>query len=159
MNIDTVNQEGGFTLVELLVITATLSILTMLSVHSYGIYKAKAFDSQTQHSFHNIRAAVQAGLIERDFMEDFGFVWVDLGTKGQPSTADGRDLLPGYFNPANMDMDVWYDAWCANGTFGNWCTELQISGRHCSGGTQFLHQSMHNGADVNLTWQVAPGGC
>ena len=106
-----------------------------------------------------VAGAVQAALIDSDFMEDFGFVWVDLSAEGRPPTLEGQNLLPGYFHPANTDIGVWYDAWCANGLMGDFCVELHIDGRHCSGGTWYMHQSMHNGPDLNLEWQAAPGGC
>lgn len=156
--VEGIYNEKGFTLVELLVITGTLSVLMMLSVHSYGVYRSSAFDSSTEHSIHHIKSALQAGLIDNDFMEGIGLVWASLQSAGLPSSAAAQELLPGYVHPSDMQLWVSYDAWCANGILGDWCTETSIQGRHCSGNTWYLHQSFHNGIVTKIEWQ-APGGC
>jgi competence protein ComGC len=153
------NSEAGFTLVELLIVTGTLSILVTLSVYSYDIYKKSAFDKSTQSSVHHAQGAMQAGLIDNDFMEGSGLAWVSLSTSGQPSTQVGRDLLPGYMNPSNLNLTVMYDAWCANGLMGEWCMLSYFRGQHCRGDTVYLRQSFRSGAETILEWQAPPGGC
>lgn len=159
MRKQSVHSEAGFTLVELLIITATLSILTTLSVYSYNIYKRSAFDKSTESSVHNVRNAMQAGLIENDFMEGVGLAWVSMTAAGAPTSQIGRDLLPGYIHPQNVNMNVTYDAWCANGLLGEWCMLTFIQGQHCRGETVFMRQSFRNGLETNIEWQAPPGAC
>ena len=64
------SNESGFTLVELLVVVATIGVLAALGIQSYGLYQRRAFDTAAFEEVRKATVAMEAGKIELGEDED-----------------------------------------------------------------------------------------
>ena len=61
-----ITREAGFTLIEILVNIAILSILAAIAVMSYQQYRVKAFDTATKSDLRNATTALEAYFVKND---------------------------------------------------------------------------------------------
>ena len=59
-------NEGGFTLVELIIVTAIIGILSAIGTSSFLIYKSDAEFSKAESDLRNARTAIELGLQEAE---------------------------------------------------------------------------------------------
>ena len=96
MIIQPLKEKSGFTLVELMVVIAIISILTAMGFNYYGIFKQRAGDSQAYAEGRNLITAINDAFLSQ---QDINFsVFVD-GSSGPVGdvTMGGTDR-PAVFN-------------------------------------------------------------
>ncbi len=81
-NMDARRSEKGFTLVEVLIVTAILSVLAAIAIPQFTSYRAAAYDRTAQSNLRAVAIAEEAYFVEADS-------YVDC------TQADCHNLLPG----------------------------------------------------------------
>lgn len=128
-------SSRGFTLIELLVVIAIIGILAGISIHTYGEIRERAYDAGEDSAINDIRVALEANNV--NYADDsnprnyFGFT----NNPGTVTSWDGVNFLPGYQNPRNFYVSVWYSGTCDAGHNGPWCLVASVWTRHCNSNT------------------------
>ena len=122
--------EAGVMLVEVLVVVALLGVLSGLSMHTFGLLRQRGYEAQIDALVHQQKLALEAGQVElagqaATFYSRFTTI------PGSFVAWGGENFVPGLINPEDVQMNVWYNGFCASGLSGSPCP---LSGgwiRHC----------------------------
>lgn len=131
MSIQPLKDKGGFTLVELIVVIAIISILTAIGMNYYGMFKQRAGDSQAYAEGRNLMTAVNDAFLSQEDIDFSVFVdgssgpVGDITMGGNPRTAifdlssevKGRISGESYTTPGN---GYYFDAWLYSVNGSNW---------------------------------------
>ncbi|MFN8390220.1 MAG: type II secretion system protein [Bdellovibrionota bacterium] len=119
-------RQGGFTLVELLVTTAIIVILTGIAFTGFTVYKESAYMRISEQLMHQARTALEAGKQDN---EGAGteLVTVDQNTAGPLSDPVAQALMPGLVLTPHVRIYATYDPTCSDAT----CMQDYIMTRHC----------------------------
>jgi prepilin-type N-terminal cleavage/methylation domain-containing protein len=96
MIVQPLKEKGGFTLVELMVVIAIISILTAIGMNYYGIFKQRAGDSQAYAEGRNLMTAINDAFLSQ---QDIDFsVFVDGGSGPVGDVTTGGNPRPAIFD-------------------------------------------------------------
>lgn len=144
--------ESGFTLLELVVVMATLAALTYLSMNSFVVYRAQAAYSVAAAVLHNAHTAVEASATDSSHMP--GPVAITQINPGQISDANARTYLPQLVIPVQVKFSATYDPACSNAS----CMSDFIEVKHCLGKEYLQWMRFGDGVEMTLT-HLAGAGC
>ncbi len=81
-------EKNGFTLVELMVVIAIISILTAMGFNYYGIFKQRAGDSQAYAEGRNLITAINDAFLSQEDINFSAFVDGSSGPVGNKTMGD-----------------------------------------------------------------------
>lgn len=142
------NKQKGFTLIELLVVFSIIGILSAISIQNYRLIRERGYDSAEIEAVHSIRTALEAGKV--NYANDSGpaptyFAFTRNG--GNVTSWDGASFLPGYKNPDNFYISVWYNGMCDSGQGGPLCLITSIWTRDCQSQTMTWWAKWYDGME------------
>ncbi|MBP9837519.1 MAG: type II secretion system protein [Proteobacteria bacterium] len=121
------NNQNGFTLIEVLVTTALIFIITGLGAISVTSYKETAYQKVAEEMMGQVRLALEAG---KQDSQAFGssLMSVNLNVAG-PASSDvtASLLLPGLVLPESFKVFVTHNPACGSAA----CVEDYVETRHC----------------------------
>ena len=94
----------GFTIIELVVTVAILSILTGLSLASFTVYRENAEYSKGTATMRNARTALNVGVLE--LPEDYTLDYTESGLSGGLLSGELSRLLPGANTPDQVRLSA-----------------------------------------------------
>jgi prepilin-type N-terminal cleavage/methylation domain-containing protein len=146
------SKQSGFTLVELLVVTSLVGILSSLAVQNFSEYRVMAYDRSAEQLMHDAQSAVQAGMIDlQENSDPFLWSWVWSGGDGN-FFGDVNTLTPGLKVGDNMRIWAFHDAWCETQPPNGWCAVVWVETAHCQGRTSRIWARYTDGTQLNSEW-------
>lgn len=143
-------SQGGFTLIELLVVIAIIGILSAISTQTYGVMRERAYSSAEIEAVHSIRTAIEAGKVNYSSNDTTtGMYWASTRNGGNVTSWNGISFLPGYKNPDNFYISVWYNGVCDAGQSGQWCLISSIWTRDCHSQTMTWWAKWYDGLEAS----------
>ena len=86
-------SEGGFTLLELLIVVAIIAILAAIAIPQFTKYKERSYDADSKANLHNIYLACKA-------------YWADNGSAALCSAALATGTSYGYLQSTNVSISA-----------------------------------------------------
>jgi prepilin-type N-terminal cleavage/methylation domain-containing protein len=137
MTIKPFKEKNGFTLVELIVVIAIISILTAMGMNYYTMFKQRAGDSQAYAEGRNLMTAINDAFLSQEDIDFSVFVDGSSGPVGDVTMGNnpraavfnlstevkGRISGESYTSPG---QGYFFDAWIYNINGSNWPS---VSGR------------------------------
>ncbi|MEE8268884.1 MAG: prepilin-type N-terminal cleavage/methylation domain-containing protein [Nitrospinaceae bacterium] len=87
------DSEGGFTLLELLIVIAIIGILAAIAIPQFTQYKARSYDADAKANLHNIYLGCKA-------------YWSDNGSVASCSAALAQGTSYGYLQSQNVSISA-----------------------------------------------------
>ena len=149
-----IESEAGFTLLELLVASAIIVILSGLSIQSYVIYREDAYHKLAMQMMGQTRTAMEAGKVDS---ESFGSatMFVETTDPGPATSGDGETIVPGLVLPEDFYLYVWHDPTCATDS----CVEDYVITRHCKANQRVVHYKFKSFGQSTIYNAAAPTDC
>ena len=147
-------NDRGFSLIELLTVTALMGILSVMVTQSYSIYKDKAEHGSAIALFNQSRTALEGGKINSDNFPD-EVMEVEESGPATPGGEWGQVLLKGLVIPDHHQVYVRHVPNCED----DLCVEDIISVRHCQTSKGVNYSSFHSGAMVVNLYQDSDEAC
>ena len=148
-----IHSESGFTLVELLVASAIVVILSGLAVQAYVIYRENSYHTIAKQMLGNTRTAMEAGKVDSEsFDSNLFFV---SQTPGAASGMDADELVPGLTLPEDFYVYVFHNPVCQ--TAG--CMEDYVITRHCKSNQRVIYFKTHAMGETTMFNADAGGAC
>ena len=162
-------KEYGFTIFELIVSSAMVSVLSALSIPAYKEFLEVAYKAHQIQSAQDMIQALEIGITEmesespngvyEDYVSGEGLTVMysgDLTPGPVPGNAGGwhpyaEAMLPGYVSGRNMISGVAWNPNCANGNANCW--QFQMYSLHCKTNKLYYYYMYGDGAKVNLYLQ------
>ncbi len=140
-----IEQESGFTLVELLTTCAILAVLSALSVSAFRVYSREAEYTKAEATLNYARKAIVVG--EEDVPAGFNSAYVSSGVDGEPLEGVLAQMLPGASASPSVKLSArWLDC---NGQ-GPFAEHQLLVAQPCAGKKEVRWQSFCGGASVLL---------
>lgn len=147
-------NDKGFSLIELLTVTAIMGVLSVMVTQSYSIYKDRAEHGSAIALFNQSRTALEGGKINSDNFPDEVMEVQESGPV-VPGGEWGQVLLKGLVIPDNHQVYVRHIPNCVE----ELCIEDIISVRHCQTSKMVSYASFHSGAMVVNLYEEAGEAC
>ena len=141
-----VNDESGFTLLELMVVTAVLGVLASMSLASFHKFKDSAFYSVSEQTLNTARTALEAGKVEIDSLDNNSYSFYQT-TPGPITSSRGQILAPGLVVPKDTRLFVYHNPNCDS---GGWCLEDQVWLRNCKSSKYLYYLKYSNGYEYQV---------
>jgi len=148
------HNSRGFSLIELLVAVAIISILAGLATKAYGTYKQNAYNRIADTVFTQTRSALEAGKIDSESFPATAMSSITVGA-GEPAGVHGEILLPGLIVPNDTRVAVAHNPLCTDSS----CIEDTIRVDHCKGSQSITYSKQGTGGIQILLRNVAPIAC
>ncbi len=146
------SEERGFTLVEVLVVTATIMLLAAIGLTVFQVYKSSAAYAVMAQSFADARRSLEAGINNFDAAPPA--VNFTQQVPGELLDAAARQLMPAFRVPANVKIEVSYNPACTDRS----CESAYVELRHCQASEHIRWTRLGDGLDLLLE-HIAGGGC
>lgn len=143
-----INNQQGFTLIELFVSFGVLAVLSMLAITSFAVIKENAYNTEQRQLFANARTSLEgrpdnietiAGSYRRIWQAYNSDTWSRLQVPVVKDFAPGIPLII----PDHIDMYL-YEAKCSVPT----CLEQWIDSWNCETGNWLRYYGYRNGTQV-----------
>jgi type II secretory pathway pseudopilin PulG len=102
-------QDAGITLIELLYTVVVVSILSMLMLQTFKMWKERAGEAVSNQALYDARVAFSAGTVVDDSASGLSY---PQETPGELIDAEARKLLPGFMLPKNTKIAIEYAPNC-----------------------------------------------
>lgn len=145
--------QGGFSLVELLIVIAIIGVLSMLGTTAFWIYKDRAEYAKGESTMRNVRVNAVDGDLEAADGLFIGLTTTDRS--GGPMPAGLDEILPGAVTPPDLVLAALYDS-CDAGDPPMQVKQL-ISVAPCRSVRSLRWTKFCNG--LELLQGDLPGGC
>ena len=66
------DRQEGFTLIEVLLVTAIISVLSAIAVPQFLQFRMRGFDARAKIDLHNVATAEEANYIDQEAFRQFG---------------------------------------------------------------------------------------
>ena len=145
-------KQDGFTLLELLVVTAIIAVLLYLGLTSFWVYRTEAAYSVANTVMRNSRVAVEAAMNDLDH-PPLAASLVQRAA-GQIQDSAGKTYLPQMQLPINVKLTASYDPSCTVGG----CQSDFIEVRHCLGKEYVQWVRFGDGVETQID-HIQGSGC
>lgn len=147
--------ERGFTLIEMLVVVATIGILAGISLQSFSELRNRGFQVQASSLLNGAKVALNAGKVGGQ-LDSTTFYWAWTQDSGDVEAFDGSDIAPGFKNMEGFMTSLWIDMGCDSGEWGDFCaTDGGFIG-DCAHGIGTGYTAWRDGTFVTWAWNGAP---
>jgi general secretion pathway protein G len=106
----TLSTRAGFTMVELIVVTAILGVLALMAIPAFNDYKTKAQNKRSASDIRTIEKAITAHILDRNSLPaslaDIGMA-TQMDPWGRPYQYNKGGILDDGLNKLNDDYDLY----------------------------------------------------
>lgn len=147
-------REEGFTLIELIITTSMISILTALSWGAFWIYKDNSEYARAEVTYRNARTALEVG--EQELPDGAAIAFQYTATTGGNVLPPLADFVPGASVPDDVRLGVMYRD-C--GGMANMALNSLLVAEPCQATKQVRWMRFCNGIEVLMPKIPQPKGC
>lgn len=148
-----INNNSGFTIIELLVTFMIVAILSALAMTSFAVYKEKAYNAEQKQLFYAARTSISARddkvhLIGGSYRR----IWQAYNTNNwsRLNVADTKELAPGIVNIVPDHIDLYLREYkCGTPSSEPWCQTAFVESWNCKTGNWIYHIDYNNGQDFD----------
>ena len=143
MRIHSSSEQGGFTLLELLMSLVIIGILATLFTIAAGIYRSKAYYAISEQMLQQAKVALEAGMAETEGApSSFMSIWQN--TPGPITDFYTENVALGFVNPDNAVIYIDHLDTCST----DWCLVNWIRARHCDSNEYVYWYRFYNGVEM-----------
>lgn len=160
-------SEKGFTLIELIMTSAIIAVLSTIAMREAAVYTEKSREAARAQMLREVQMAYEGGSAQKSAGTSASYwAWSDADgnvhgggwdPQNPAASYDPEDFLPGLSVGKDMRL-LWsnYDSSCQNSAWA--CAVFSAEVYHCDGKFSRMHQIMNNGWQLTVEWPWV-GGC
>lgn len=146
-------SDHGFTLLELVVVMASLTVMIAISMNSFAHYMTDAHNAVASQTMKFVGKAFEAGVVEgsggalpiADFIE----------TEEQFNSSPFKPILPGFIYSDKTKLQMIYDPTCTTAN----CTQRVIFVSACKGDRLSGTMVLGNGLEIITNFNIGKVAC
>lgn len=122
-----ITNESGFSVIELVVTTGIVTLLSAIALAGYKEYRKTAYHSVAETQLVNARTALEIGKSTNEDMSSSVLIALQKQSSGPLTSSAGQELAPGFVLQDDSVIVMYHKSDCTSAL----CLEDAVLTRHC----------------------------